>query len=146
MGMRPASLPGRPGARYLAIAALCTAAATACGSTAAGSSASGPGQARPAKVSLHVTVTSASSQPKTFTLRCDPPGGTHPDPAAACRVLLAARDPFAPLPKGIMCPMIVAGTKRATVTGTWFGQKVRTTMFDGGCWMARWHKVGQIFN
>ncbi len=93
-----------------------------------------------------MTVTSSSARPKTWTLRCDPPGGTHPDPAAACRILLAARNPFGPLPKGIMCPMIVAGSKRATITGTYFGTKVRATLYDGGCYLGRWAKIGQIFN
>ena len=45
-----------------------------------------------------------------------------------------------------MCPMIIAGAKRAIVKGTYFGQHVDTTFTQGGCQLARWTKIGQIFN
>jgi hypothetical protein len=142
----------RSGAWCLVITALCAAMVTACGSGPGGSpSSSSPSSgaaAQPAKISLDVTVTgSAGTKVRHWTLRCEPAGGTHPDPAAACHVLQAAKtNPFGPLPKGIMCPMIVAGAERAKVTGTWYGTKVDTTIFDGGCYLQRWAKIGQIFN
>jgi hypothetical protein len=147
----------RAGARYLSIAAMCAITATACGSIAstgssgAGSgSGSGAGAAAPAKapkVSLDIKVTGhPGAKPVRWTLRCDPAGGTHPDPAAACRVLLRAKNPFAPLPGHIMCPMIRVGSKTATVTGTWFGKKVHSVLADGGCTLQRWAEFGQIFN
>ena len=151
-------LRARTGARYLLIAAMCAVTATACGSIAAGSGATaGSGStagsssgaaASAAKVSLDFTVNSGRPGAKTqhWTLRCDPPGGTHPDPAAACRVLLAAGAPFAPLRKHVECPMILASSAKATVKGTWFGKKVNMVLVDGGCTMARWSKIGQIFN
>jgi Subtilisin inhibitor-like len=137
-----------------------TAAATACGSVAAGSgsaagagsmagsgSAGGTATASAPKVSLDITVTGKpGAKPKHWTLRCDPAGGTHPDPAAACRVLLAAKSPFAPVARHVMCPMIMVGTKTATVKGTWFGTKVDSVLVDGGCTLGRWAKIGQIFN
>ena len=152
MGMRQDIARARTGARYLLIAAMCAVTATACGSVAAGSgsaagSASGTATASAPKVSLDITVTSKpGAKPKHLTLRCDPAGGTHPDPAAACRVLLAAKSPFAPVGKHIMCPMILVGTKTATVKGTWFGTKVNSVLVDGGCTLARWTKIGQVFN
>ncbi len=147
MGMRPDMLRTRAGARNLVIAAACAGVVTACGSTAApGSSAATGSTPRSAKVSLDIKVSGAGSEAKHWTLRCDPAGGSHPDPAAACRILLKAKDPFAPVPKGIMCPMIIAGAKRATVKGTYFGQHVNTTFTQGGCQLARWTKIGQIFN
>jgi hypothetical protein len=138
-------LRARTGARYFLIAAICAAAATACGTSTApsGSAAS----SAPPKVSLDIKVSGApGTAPKHWTLRCDPAGGTHPDPAQACAILLKAKAPFAPAPKGIECPMIAVGAKTATVTGTYFGKHVDTTFIQGGCGLARWGQVGQIFN
>jgi hypothetical protein len=148
--MKPATFRARSGAWCLVSVALTGVLAAACGS-ASSSSAAGSGaggRAKPPKISLDVTVTGADGvKAKHWTLHCDPAGGTRPDPAAACHVLQTVKsNPFTPLPKGIMCPMIVAGTKRATVTGTWYGKPVHMTIYDGGCYLERWAKVGQIFN
>ena len=143
MGMKPDTSRVRTGARYLLtplIAAACVSAVTACGS--AQPTASGA----PAKVSLDITVSTAPVSPsKHWTLRCDPAGGSHPDPAAACAVLLKAKAPFAGPSKGIMCPMIRFGTKTATVKGTYFGRHVNTTFTPGGCGLPLWHEIGAIF-
>jgi Subtilisin inhibitor-like len=149
MGMKPDMHRVRTGAWCLLtplIAAACASAVTACGSTPAASpSAARSGVA--AKVSLDITVTTAPGAPsKHWTLRCDPPGGSHPDPAAACAVLLKAKSPFAPPAKGIMCPMIRVGTKTAIVKGTYFGRHVDTTFAPGGCQLAQWQEIGTIFN
>jgi hypothetical protein len=146
--MRTARLKARSGAWLLLVTALCAVLATACGSAAAGhSAASGTKAAPAAKISLHVTVKSPGSKVQRWTLRCDPPGGTHPNPAAACRVLIAAkRSVFLPLKNSVMCPMILANAKRATITGIWFGKRIHTTLYDGGCWIGRWSKIGAIFN
>src|SRR5580698_333742 len=112
-GMRPDTRRARTGARYFLIAAVCAAAATACGTTQAPTAAA----AKPAtpKVSLDIKVSGSNITTKHWTLQCDPAGGTHPDAAAACTTLLKAKTPFAPVPKGVMCPMIMAGTKTAIV-------------------------------
>jgi hypothetical protein len=143
MGMKRDLLRVRNGARYLLIAAICAAAATACGSKPEMAS---PPAAAP-KVSLDITVSTTPGAPsKHWTLKCEPAGGTHPNPAAACAVLLKAKSPFAPLPKGVMCPMIRVGTKTAIVKGTYFGKHVDTKFTPGGCDLAKWNQVGQIFN
>jgi Subtilisin inhibitor-like len=131
-----------PHARYLLIAVMCSAAATACGSTAA--PAASP--AAPPKVSLDIKITGGTAKAEHWTLRCEPTGGTHPDAAAACRALLGAKDPFARVSKGLMCPMILASTRVARVTGTYFGQQINTTFVRDGCGNLRWAKIGQIFN
>jgi hypothetical protein len=149
MGMKPHMLRVRTGARCLLVAAVCAAAATACGSKPApsGATASGSTPAPAPKVSLDITVsTKPGVPPKHWTLRCDPAGGTHPDPAAACAVLLKAKNPFAPPPKGVMCPMIRVGTKTAIIKGTYFGKHIDMTLVQGGCQLAEWAKIGQIFN
>lgn len=76
---------------------------------------------------------------RTFTLRCDPPGGDHPDPEAACRALDALEEPFAPVPAGRACTEIYGGPQTATVTGTYRGEPVDAE-FDrtNGCEISRW--------
>jgi Subtilisin inhibitor-like len=135
----------RTGVRSILIAAVCTATVTACGSThpAGGTAAS----AHAPKVSLAIQVIGKSgAKPEHWTLQCEPAGGTHPDPQAACNVLLHANSPFAAVPDHVMCPMIVAGTKTATVKGDWFGKHIDTTFNRSGCGLLRWKKIGQIFN
>jgi hypothetical protein len=145
MGMKVSLRPARSGARYLLPAILCVVTAAACGSATSTSSPAKP--AKPAaKVSLTVVVTpSPGATPKRWTLRCDPTGGTHPDARAACRDLLGAKNPFAPIPHGFMCPMIVAGPQKATISGTFFGQHVASNFSKVGCEGARWAKLGVVF-
>ena len=149
MHMRPDIRAARAGAWNLLIAAVCAIVVAACGSAAApgGSRRPSPSAGTPPKMSLDIKVSHGpGTTVRHWTLRCQPAGGTHPDPARACRVLMNAKNPFAPVQKGVMCPMILAGTKVATVVGTWYGQPVNVTMSQGGCWLARWAEVGQIFN
>jgi hypothetical protein len=145
MGMKFSLRPARSGAGYLLTAIFCVVTAAACGSATSTSPAAKP--AKPAaKVSLTVVVTpSPGATPKRWTLRCDPAGGTHPDAQAACRDLLDAKNPFAPIPRGIMCPMIVAGPQKATISGTFFGQHVASNFSKAGCEAARWAKLGVVF-
>ncbi len=145
MGMKFSLRLARSGAGYLLAAIFCVVTAAACGS--ATSTASAPKPAKPAaKVSLTVVVTpTPGATPKRWTLRCDPAGGTHPEAKAACRALLAAKNPFAPIPRGIMCPMIVAGPQKATITGTFFGQHVASDFSRAGCEATRWAKLGVVF-
>jgi hypothetical protein len=142
MDMKPDTLKVPAAARCFLIAAVC-AAITACGSTPASSGAAAPAP----KVSLEITVSTTPGAPaQHWTLRCDPAGGTHPNPAAACAVLLKAKNPFAQLPKGIMCPMIRVGAKTARIKGSYFGRQIDTTLTQGGCHLAQWAQIGQIFN
>ena len=111
MGMRSPLRHARSGAGYLLPAILCVITAAACGSVASTNSAPKP-SAPQAKVSLTVVVTpTPGASPKRWTLRCEPTGGTDPDPKAACRELLAAKNPFARSRAAIMCPMIVAAAE-----------------------------------
>lgn len=75
-----------------------------------------------------------------------PASGTVRDPAAACAKLLKGTSLFAALPARTMCPMILADAGHVVVSGTYLGQKVHETVVDGGCDLARWSKLGQIFN
>jgi hypothetical protein len=143
-----AATPRRRALTGAAVAA--TGLVAACGSVAAPGSGAAPSSSAPAapKGSLNVTVYNGPSQPVShWTLRCDPPGGTHPNAASACGALLNMKDPFAPVTKaGTACPMILASSRRVTFTGTWFGQRVNLTIVDGECSLARWSQLGQVVN
>lgn len=150
-----------------AAAAACALLAAACGSTAAptassaGSGTAGSGAASgsasastapastasAAKISLEVSFAASTTAPaRSYTLRCEPAGGTTPDAAAACGTLLTGTSIFAARPGHVMCPMILSSAGRATVTGTYLGKKVHLNIVDGGCDIGRWNKLKQIFN
>ncbi len=76
----------------------------------------------------------------TWRLSCDPPGGTHPDPAAACRALDEhGASALPPVPKDRMCTQIYGGAQKATVRGTWRGEQVFARLsLVNGCEIGRW--------
>ena len=85
------------------------------------------------------------NQEWTYSLVCDPAGGDHPDPEAACRVLEELDAPFAPVPPETMCTEIYGGPQTAAVTGTLRGEPVDAT-FDrtNGCEIARWDQHAAV--
>ncbi len=146
----------RLAAGYLLPAMLSLLAVAACGSAGTAGSAAAPSSspshsqaAHAAKVSLTVVVKARpGAKPERWTLTCDPVGGTHPHAKAACRQLLAAKNPFAPIPRGIMCPMIPAGPQAGTaqVSGTYFGKPVSGTFSQHTpCGASRWAQLGVVF-
>lgn len=59
----------------------------------------------------------------TWTLRCAPPGGTHPRPALACAELAAHPDVVLPVTRP--CPLfIVRGAPQARIAGSFRGRSV----------------------
>jgi Subtilisin inhibitor-like len=164
MTMTPQLRPTRPRHRTVLACGLlsaCGVLVAACGSTAAPGSAAPAGGATPgthsastqpasttasAKIALTI-VSTAPPVSRHWTLRCDPPGGTKPDPAAACRQLIAEPSIFqVGKPKLLMCPMILADASSYVISGTWFGRSVHETVVDGGCDTSRWSELHQIFN
>jgi hypothetical protein len=80
---------------------------------------------------------------RTVTLECDPAGGTHPDPAAACAALAALEHPFAPTPKDRACTELYGGPQTATVEGRLDGGPVSTSFArTNGCEIERWSRHG----
>jgi len=135
-----AVLSGGARFRLIATAAVCAAAVAGCGSAAA------PGIPAPARVSLTITLAGAPGEPQGhWTVRCDPAGGTHPDPAAVCKALIAAM-PFAPQPPRKVCPQIIIDSKAVIITGAWYGKKVHRVVIDGGCDLALFAKLSRIFS
>jgi hypothetical protein len=128
------------------VIAACGSTHTSSGSAAAPGTTHAPPSAKPA-VSLVVTLTARpGAKPVTWTLHCDPTGGTHPDAAAACSALAKAKNPFAPTPKGMMCPMIVSGPATAKVIGTWHDISINAVFSQSnGCQTSRWDRIGPVF-
>jgi hypothetical protein len=121
-----------------------TASSHSTGTNPASTSSASTGSA--AKVSLDVTFAASASNPAVhYTLYCEPAGGTTPDPVVACARLLTGENIFAPRSLHVMCPMILAGAGRATVTGTYLGKAVHVTIINGGCDLSRWTKLKMIF-
>lgn len=98
--------------------------------------------------SLRIAVRANPTAPaRITTLRCNPTGGTVPNPAEACRRLLSTgRAIFAPTPPGTPCTMIYGGPQEALVTGTLGGAKIwaRFRRRDG-CEIARWNRIAFLF-
>lgn len=84
-------------------------------------------------------------QERSWSLTCDPAGGDHPDPEAACRSLADLQDPFAPLSDDQACTDIYGGPQRARVTGTYRGRQVQAR-FDrtNGCQISRWDAHAEV--
>jgi hypothetical protein len=156
MAMTPQLRPARSRFQKVLACGLlsaCGVLAAACGSTAA------PGSAQPssgathspasttaaAKASLTI-VTSAPGSAHRWTLRCDPAGGTKPDAAAVCSQLIAHKTILQPTNVRVFCPMIMSNAASYIVYGTWFGKPVHESIVDGGCDLARWSQLHQIFN
>ncbi len=89
-------------------------------------------------------VATAGAAPQTWTLTCEPPGGDHPDPAAACADLAREAMPFAPL-SGDVCTEIYGGPQTAVVRGTYKGTPVQLELSrSDGCRIAQWDRLGAV--
>lgn len=106
----------------------------------------GPGLQGSPAASLRLEYRAApDAQPRVVTLTCDPPGGSHPNPAAACARLAEQPDLLEPLPPDRRCTQQYGGPETATITGTWRGQPVDVTHSrTNGCGIARWQALGPV--
>jgi len=89
---------------------------------------------------LIIVVNDGSGNRTTWQLTCDPPGGDHPTPQAACDAL-AARGATAlrPVPKDRSCAQVYGGPQTATITGVWRGTEVYSALSRiNACESARW--------
>lgn len=120
----------------------------ACGGTGAASP--GPGKsssetATPNSV-LTITVSDGRGATTIWRLTCDPVGGDHPDPAAACGALDQAADTALPaVPGDIACAEVFGGPETATITGTWRGRPVSSELArNNSCETARWTALAAV--
>ena len=99
-----------------------------------------------ARTDLTVVVRSApGAHPRSYELTCDPPGGDHPDPEAACRLLDGMAHPFAPLRTDRACTEIYGGPQTARVTGTYRGRSVDAEFKrTDGCEISRWDAYADL--
>lgn len=77
------------------------------------------------------------------TLRCDPSGGSFPDPEAACRRLAeTGEEVFAPVPDDAACTEQYGGPEVARVSGSVDGKQVSTQFTrTNGCHIERWDRA-----
>ena len=112
---------------------------------------SGSDDDAPAKsTNLTITVTAdEGATPVEMKLKCDPPGGDHPQAAEACaKIKAAGLKVFDPVPKDQACTMIFGGPQTATVIGSYDGVPINATFNrSNGCEIDRWEKLGTtVFN
>ncbi len=101
-----------------------------------------------AKTDLQITVwpNGEEGPSRRFTLRCQPVGGTLPERARACRMLLARAMPFEPVPEVAVCTTQYGGPQVATVRGRFRGELVNTRFERrNGCEISRWDRVRLLF-
>lgn len=83
---------------------------------------------------------------RRYRLRCDPPGGTHPDARAACAALAENPDALEPVPLDTACTEQFGGPETAQVEGTFRGRAITATFSrKNGCEIARWDALAPVF-
>ncbi|MFG2293096.1 SSI family serine proteinase inhibitor [Streptomyces sp. NPDC048603] len=85
----------------------------------------------------------------TYTLECEPVGGSHPEARRACarldRFARAGKDPFAPVPPDEVCSGTYGGRAVARITGTWQGRRVEASFSrKNGCEISRWKELEPV--
>lgn len=96
------------------------------------------------RTSLTITVDPGSgADVTTYSLTCEPSGGNHPDPQAACAALAdrptGDLDPLRPVPATLACTQVYGGDQTALIEGTFQGQPIRVELSRvNGCEIARW--------
>lgn len=82
---------------------------------------------------------------ESWTLECDPAGGTHPSPDAACSLLADNADLLEPLPDDVMCTQQFGGPEQAAIRGTFRGREVDLRYSRAnGCEIARWERLAPV--
>jgi subtilisin inhibitor-like len=128
--------------RWAVFTAVIAAAGLGCGSAS-----SAPSENAAAEPATSLTISfwaegQDESEPRRWTLRCGPVGGTHTRRAAACTRLASMQKPFVAQPKNQVCTQIYGGPEQALVTGKHRGQRVWTALGLGdGCQIARFKQL-----
>jgi hypothetical protein len=112
-----------------------------------GSASSAPADTGSAEATTELTISfwgegTDAGEPKRWTLRCNPLGGTHTRRASACARLASLERPFAPLRKDLLCTQIHGGPEQALITGRHRGQRIWTALsLTDGCKIARFQSL-----
>jgi hypothetical protein len=117
-----------------------------CGSTTGGGDAAEPPPQPRYDLRITLWQTGKSGASREATLTCDPNGGTHPDPAAACAALDAHPEALHPVPGDVACTQIYGGDEVAEVKGTGpDGAALRAILNrSNGCEIARWDALAPV--
>lgn len=87
-----------------------------------------------------------SGDKEQATLRCSPPGGTLPDPEAACELLDGMKRPFVRPSGQVVCIEIYGGPAVAEIRGTFNGKLVNATFArSDGCEIELWDRHQLLF-
>lgn len=98
--------------------------------------------ATPGGSQLTITVDDGTGKTTSWTLTCDPAGGTHPDPEGACAAVDGHRSALEPVPAGRACAQVYSGPERAQITGTWRGEQISASLSrNDACQTARWNAL-----
>jgi subtilisin inhibitor-like len=128
--------------RAVALAALITLLLAGCGGGD-----SDPGSA--AAIDLKVTLwpNGEAGDSITWRLQCEPPGGDHPDPEAACMALTAVADPFGPVAPPDRCEEIPGSDEDvAAIDGDYRGRPVHSRFTRANaCVSGRWDRIAPVF-
>lgn len=103
--------------------------------------------APPLNADLTVTVRpEGTGKGTTYTLRCHPNGGDHPEVDAACtQIDQVGQSVFAPPGDGTMCSQQYGGPQTATVTGTLAGSEIDAEFnMVNGCEISRWTALSTV--
>lgn len=96
---------------------------------------------------LTITVHDGQGGVRTWTLHCNPPGGTHPSPGAACQALARSAAALQPVPGDQVCAQIYGGPQTAEITGTWDGKPVHSRLSRiNGCEIERWNRLRAVLD
>lgn len=135
--------------RNALLALVAVAALTGCGSDQQ------PGSDLPEKTARMTSLTIAvlsdeGAEPNVMELTCDPAGGDHPNPGAACAKLAetGGAAAFEPTPDDQACTMNFGGPQTATITGVYQGADVDASFSrENGCEIDRWDALGaEVFD
>ncbi len=120
----------------------------ACGSEAGEEDGAGAGAAEPAPITeLTISFWPEGRDGESFeaTLTCDPAGGAHPGPEAACMALAADPEALEPVPTDAVCTLIFGGPEQATVVGILDGADVDAAFErSNGCEIDRWDRMAAL--
>ena len=108
------------------------------------SSTSETSEPAPATELVITTSDGGNNSQGSHRLTCDPEGGDHPDPAAACAALEEAggAEALAAPRKDERCTMQFGGPETASVTGVVDGEQVEATFArTNGCEIGRWEAL-----
>ena len=131
--------------RALALTALIALLPAGCG----GGGDDGAETSAAAAIDLQVTLwpNGEAGDSITWTLQCEPTGGDHPDPAAACAALTAVPDPFGTVAPPERCGEIPGGDEGiAEIDGSYRGRDVHSRFtHENACVSGRWDRIAPVF-